>query len=634
MAQQEQNPDNSALINAVLASDVFANLSDTFYRVDLEGKVVLTSPGAKELLLYEVEEAIGMTLADMYEDPAFREEFQAILSRDGVVRGFQAWMIRKDGSRVLVETNAHYVTDANGAVIGVEGIARDVTERFHTEQLNTRLGRIIEDSANEVFVYREDDLRFITVNKGARDNLGYSMKELQTLTPIDIKPKYTEAQFLSAIEPLRSGTLALLDFETVHERKDGTTYPVEIRIQLSRAETPPVFIAITQDITERKRAEEELFAAQKMEAVGQLTGGIAHDFNNLLTVAMGNIELVETLQFQDDQSSQWLGLAYGALEKAANLTQRLLAYSRRQELKPVLTRPVDLVNGLKELLRGAIPENIDIVVTHDEKQGWCEIDPVQFESAMLNLVINARDAMPTGGTLTVKTGEVNLANKELEGDHTLPPGSYQRISVSDNGEGMSPETRARAFDPFFTTKEEGKGSGLGLSMIYGFVKQSEGFVYIESDQGEGTTVTILLPTRAEVIANDEGLGNQLDAGKEKARVLVLEDNEDLAVVVEQMLKTLEYIPFVAYDVESAQEILEREPIDLLLTDVILKGHQTGVDFAEQVRQRWQDIQVLYMSGYTRDALFQSGREDPNTPLLRKPFRRQELAEMVASVLKD
>ncbi len=634
MASEEQKPSQSPLITDVLAADVFANLSDTFYRVDLEGKVVLTSPGTKGLLHYTVEEAVGRKLADLYEDPEFRTEFEELLRRDGVVRGFQAWMIRKDGSRVLVETNAHYVTDANGAVIGIEGIARDVTERFHTEQLNTRLGRIIEDSANEVFVFREDDLRFITVNKGARDNLGYSMEELQSLTPFDIKPNYTEAQFLAAIEPLRSGTLEILDFETIHERKDGSTYPVEIRIQLSRAERPPVFIAIAQDITERKRTEEELFAAQKMEAVGQLTGGIAHDFNNLLTVAMGNIELVETMDPLDTQSSRWLELAYGALEKAANLTQRLLAYSRKQELQPVLTRPVDLVNGLKDLLRGAIPENIHIVVSHDEEQGWCEIDPVQFESAMLNLVINARDAMPSGGTLTVVTGEINLAESDAESEHAIPPGSYQRISVSDNGEGMSPDTRTRAFDPFFTTKEEGKGSGLGLSMIYGFVKQSEGFVDIVSELGKGSTVTIFLPTKTELVATDERLGNHTDGGKDIASVLILEDNEDLAVVVEQMLTSLGYIPFVAYDVESALAILQREPIDLLLSDVILKGHQTGVEFSEQVRLKWPQIRVLFMSGYTRDALFQAGRADPNTPLLRKPFKRQQLAEMVASVLKD
>jgi PAS domain S-box-containing protein len=379
-------------------------------------------------------------------------------------------------------------------------VSRDITDRKLAETLSMRLGRIIERS-----VIDSRTFRFVQVNQGARENLGYSLEELRDLTPLELKPEFTRETFEALIKPLRDGTREQLVFETFHRRKDGSAYQVEVRLQLMRTETPPVLVAIIQDITDRKAVEEQLRQAQKMEAVGQLTGGIAHDFNNLLTIILGNLDLLgerlERLGGNKDLG-RLVALATEAADRGNVLTQRLLAFSRKQLLQPRLVDVNALVAGMLDLLGRPLGEEVEVEFVGAGGLWACEADPGQLENSLLNLVINSRDAMPRGGKITIETGNADVDEASAASHGDAAPGQYAMLSVTDNGTGMPPEVLEHVFEPFYTTKELDKGTGLGLSMVYGFVKQSGGFVSISSREGQGTTVRIYLP-RAHAAAVHE-----------------------------------------------------------------------------------------------------------------------------------
>ncbi len=613
---------------------ILNDMTETYYRTDAEGKIVMASPSAEKLLGYRLDEVMGLPLSELYTYPEEREEFLARLHDSGLVENYESRLTRKDGSKIIVETNAHWIRDGEGNVTGVEGIARDVTARKQAEQLALRLGRIIEDSVNEIYIFDAKTLNFILVNRGARGNLGYSMEELAGLTPVDIKPQFTREEFEELIEPLRDGTVEVVEFEAIHRRKDGSTYPVEIDLQLARTESPPVFFAIVQNISERLSAEEKLAQASKMEAVGQLTGGIAHDFNNLLTVIAGNMELAMSGEEIGPEVEQRLTAALDGVSRGATLTQRLLAFSRKQALRPEVTDLRELIKGMSDLLHRTLREDIEIEIIGGGRLWLCEVDQAQLENVLLNLAINARDAMPNGGKLTIETTNAWL-DEEFSSQHfEVEPGQYVLLAVSDTGVGMTPSIKAQVFDPFFTTKEEGKGSGLGLSMVYGFVKQSGGNIDIYSEVGEGTTVKIYLPrTHNELPARSDSLPSDADYGGRKQSILVVEDNLALGKVVTEMLVSLNYTTRYSPDAQGAIRLMEEDSnVDLLLTDVILPGPANGRDLVEIVQQRWPDTAVLYMSGYTENAIIHDGRLDPDVDLLSKPFTKQQLARKVSDVL--
>jgi PAS domain S-box-containing protein len=614
---------------------ILDNMTDTYYRTDRDGLVTMGSASAQNLLGYALDEMVGKPLSQLYVYPKDREIFLARLREKGSVQEYESLLLHKDGTQVLVETNAHLLRDAGGNITGVEGTVRNVTERKKAEQLNTRLGRIIEDSVNEVYIFNDETLTFILVNRGARRNLGYSMEELSTLTPVDIKPEFTLDEFNGLIQPLREADAEVVDFETVHRRKDGSTYPVEIHLQYTRAETPALFFAIVQDITERKQSEEQLSQAHKMEAIGQLTGGIAHDFNNLLTVILGNIELARVEADLSRESALYLDESFKAAENGATLTQRLLAFSRKQALRPEVIDLRVLISGMGDLLRRTLREDIEIEIVGGGRLWRCEADPAQLENALLNLAINARDAMEGGGKLTIETSNAYLDEQFASQHREVDPGQYVLMAVSDTGVGMSLDIRSRVFDPFFTTKEEGKGSGLGLSMVYGFVKQSGGSIDIYSEVGEGTTIKIYLPRaykEVEVRSDVQSVPDEVNGTGEV--ILVVEDNHELRKVVTDMLSSLGYTPLNAPDVQEAVNLMEHSTVDLLLTDIILPGWAKGTDLVEVVEERWPETLVVYMSGYTENAVIHDGRLDPGIELLSKPFSKQQLARKMAQMFRQ
>ncbi|HEV2954548.1 MAG TPA: ATP-binding protein [Xanthobacteraceae bacterium] len=388
----------------------------------------------------------------------------------------------------------------------------------------------------------------------------------------------------------------------------------------------------------RDAAEEALRQSQKMEAIGHLTGGVAHDFNNLLTVVLGNIELAQRqlenwTEASQDRMRRTLAQAMRGAQRGAMLTQRLLAFSRRQPLSP---KPLDLnklVGGLTEFLRRSLGETVDLETVGSAGLWKVEADPVQLEAALLNLAVNARDAMPNGGKLTIETANVQLDADYCSRHAEVAPGPYVQIAVADTGTGMSRQVLERAFEPFFTTKVAGQGTGLGLSQVFGFVKQSGGHITIYSEPGEGTTVKIYLPRLFAEVREEAPAEREAPGAVPGERVLVVEDDEEVRVYIADLLRALRYEVIEASDATAALAHVAngKGRIDLLLTDVVLPG-MNGRRLADEVVARTNGIKVLFMTGYSRNAIVHHGRLDPKVEMIQKPFTEAALAARVRDLL--
>jgi len=389
---------------------------------------------------------------------------------------------------------------------------------------------------------------------------------------------------------------------------------------------------VAMAVAEQERIQEALRQSQKMEAVGQLTGGIAHDFNNLLQIVTGNLEILgRNLPEDSGRLRRAAENAMRGAQRAATLTQRLLAFSRRQPLDP---KPIDvneLVIGMSDLLRGTLREPIEIDTVLAGGVWRVEADPNQLENALLNLAVNARDAMPEGGRLRIETSNETLAHEM--GEATL--GQYVSVRVTDTGCGMTRDVMARVFEPFFTTKDVGRGTGLGLSMVYGFVKQSGGHVKLESEEGQGTTVSLYLPRLFGASEGEEAAApSRVPEGQRGEVILVVEDDEDVRAYSVEALRELGYHVIEAEDGGAALRLLEQlqDRVDLLFTDVVLPGGMTGRELADAARDQRSDLRVLFTTGYARDAIVHHGRLDPDVRMIGKPFTFADLAARVRDVL--
>jgi len=419
------------------------------------------------------------------------------------------------------------------------------------------------------------------------------------------------------------------------------TFEFSFRPLLDHQGTITAVVSEAVETTARRQAEEALRQSQKIEAVGQLTGGIAHDFNNILTVIAGNVEyaklLTERLGDVADGSTRALDNALKGVMRAANVTQRLLAFSRRQ---PLRSMPVDLnaqVRDMEDMLHRSLGELVQLEIVH-HPDIWCvEVDPSQLEASVLNLAVNARDAMPEGGRLVIEVDNAHLDDDFTAQNPDVPPGHYAMLRVKDTGHGMSAETLTRVFEPFFTTKEVGRGTGLGLSMVYGFVKQSGGHVLVDSAPGAGTSITLLFPRSAAELpqagqTEHRGLGGY--EMQEEATVLVAEDNDDVRAYTVDTLRQLGYRVLEAHDGASAMRLLERTDVDvdLLFSDIVMPG-MSGWELAKRALAHKPALRVLFTSGYPRD-IDASGAVGRNIAILGKPFTRSDLARSIRGSLQD
>ncbi|MGI9405179.1 MAG: PAS domain S-box protein [Hyphomicrobiaceae bacterium] len=614
---------------------VINTVPDAIITIDENGTVNSFSPAAERVFGYTAGEVVGQNVKMLMPSPYHDEHdgyiahYRATGEKKIIGIGREVEARRKDGSVFPINLAVNEMLVDGQCMF--TGVIQDISTLRQAQSASLRLDQILDHSLNEIFIFDATTLRFAQVNSGARRNLGYSIDELLDMTPVDIKPEFDAGEFAELIESLRDGSEEQIVFRTIHERKDGTTYPVEVHLQLMAEESPPVFVAIILDISEVERREAMLRQAQKMEAVGQLTGGIAHDFNNLLTVILGNSELLMMQLEENDTAQKLLADAIDAAERGSELTGQLLAFARQQPLSPKVIDLNELVLKMMDLLRRTLGETIRLSTVLATDLGKTLADPVQVHNALLNLAINARDAMPGGGELIIET-----SNADLDGDSAAvvegaAPGAYVRLSVRDSGCGMPPDVQAQAFDPFFTTKDTGKGTGLGLSMVHGFAKQSDGHVSLYSEVGHGTSISLYLPdTKGESGSTDARAGTRPPEKTTGERILVVEDDHRVRAVTVRRLEHLGYRPVEASNAAEAMEYLEgsSDPVDLLFTDIVMPGGTSGIELAQDVRTAYPDMKIVLTSGYAQDGLLAT----KDLPWLRKPFALSDLARTLHETL--
>ena len=500
-----------------------------------------------------------------------------------------------------------------------------------------RLRKIIDNSPSAI-ILKDFEGRYLLVNKRFEEWYGCKASKVTGKTSYDVFPKEIAWLYTTQDEEVLVSS-SVIDREIEVSFADGTAHSLLVtKFPVLDSQGNPIGVgAISTDVTDRKRVEEQLRQALKMEALGLLTGGVAHDFNNLLAVILGNLDLIKDQVTEREDLQELMSDAIESARSGADLTHRLLAFGRRQTLHPQTTDVGKLVTGMSRLLERALEDTIEIERTLAKKLWRVEVDRNQLEMSLLNLVINARDAMPNNGRLVIETSNAKFDQPSMNLQATASAGQYVLLAVRDNGTGMSAEVVERALEPFFTTKEADHGSGLGLSMVYGFVKQSGGYMEIDSQLGKGTTVKLYLPKakgpsrRARPhIAPVQFLNGRGE------RILVVEDKPKVRRLAKNTLNRLGYEVLEACDGDSALSLLAGKPkIDLLFTDVMLLGGMNGVQLAKQARALvGPTLKVLYTSGYAQQTLVHNDIANEEIKLLNKPFRKDELARAVRTVLED
>jgi PAS domain S-box-containing protein len=615
-----------------------------------EGFVVSWNTGARRLKGYDETEIVGKHFSCFFTPEDQKRGLPRTALETAAKEGrfeSEGWRVRKDGSRFWVLAVLDAVRDEEGELLGFVKITRDMTERREALATEQRFRQMVESVIDYAIFHLDRNGMVSTWNAGAERIKGYKPSEI---IGSHFSRFYTEEDRAAGVPERALETARVtgkFEAEGLRVRKDGSKFWASVVIDAIRDTTGEVvgFAKVTRDITERTEAQralretqEQLAASQKMEAVGQLSGGIAHDFNNLLMIVIGNLETVKrhARESNNPNMQRALNNAVRGAQRAASLTQRLLAFSRRQALDP---KPLDInkfLVGSAEFLSRSLGETVEIETVGAAGLWTVEIDSNQLEVALLNLAINARDAMPKGGKLTLEAANAILDREYCQSNPEVTPGQYVMLSVSDTGAGMSKDVLARAFEPFFTTKEMGHGTGLGLSQVYGFVKQSGGHLKIYSEVDQGTTVKIYLPRHFGIDEDDQLVdGELLGQGENGENILIVEDDDDVRAYLTDVVRSLGYGVLNAANGKLALELLSRtkSPIALMLTDVVMPG-MTGRELADSAIKQRPDLKVLYMTGYSRNAITHHGRLDPRLDVLQKPITQNELATRIRDALDE
>ena len=622
------------------------------YMIDPEGRVLSWNSGGIRLKGYSADEIIGRHFSEFYtpEDRAAGLPAKALATarESGRFHG-EGWRVRKDGTRFWALVVVDAVKDESGTLVGFAKVTRDITERQQAQitllESERRYRRLVEAVVDYAIFQLDPAGNITTWNAGAQRIKGYRPEEIigrhfsDFYTPEDRAAGVPARALASASETGR------YEAEGLRVRKDGSQFFASVVIDRILDDVGELvgFAKVTRDITERveaqvklKAAQDQLAASQKLEAIGQLTGGIAHDFNNLLMIVLGNIETAQRHLKSTPQSANLqrvLGNAMRGARRAAALTSRLLAFSRRQTLDPKPLNVNNFLAGSVEFLQRSLGEQVDIQAVGAAGLWAVEVDSNHLESALVNLAINARDAMPNGGKLTIEAANVFADEEYCKQNPELSPGQYVVICVSDTGVGMSKEILGHAFEPFFTTKELGQGTGLGLSQVYGFVKQSGGHIKIYSEEGQGTTIKIYLPRYTGPAAPEAQEDQSVAEGTQSETILIVEDDPDLRTYLMEILRNLNYEVLAVPHAQSALTILlqaERR-VDLLLTDIVMPGIN-GRELGRRAQEMRPELPILYMTGYSRNAVVHQGRLDEGVELLQKPVSQADVATRVRELL--
>jgi len=542
----------------------------------------------------------------------------------------QARVRSREGSYLWHLLQASPGRDNTGRIVKWYGSAMQIHEQMELEQETIALSQRLRDtleSMSDAFFLLDDHWNFTYLNSTAGQLLRREPWELIDRCLWDEFPEAVGSDFETHYR------LAMREMRATHFRSYYP--PLDTWFEVNAYPSPRGLAVYFQNITERLRLEDQARESQRLEALGQLTGGVAHDFNNLLTVILGNTELLQEQLASQPRLQALTRITLSAAQRGAELTQRLLAFARRQTLEPRVVEVGTLLEVMREMLQRTLGEQYPLRLTLRPGLWRAQIDQGQLENALLNLCLNARDAMPDGGTLALEADNARLDEDYVRDHPDAVAGDYVRVSVSDTGQGIAPEHLHRVFEPFFTTKDKGKGTGLGLSMVYGFIRQSRGHVNVYSELGMGTTVRLYLPrTSASPQTGSADPSNVAEGARGGAEaILLVEDDELVRENAQAQLLSLGYQVIPAANAAEALVVIRSDTaIDLLFTDVIMPGGMNGRELAEAAREIRPGLRVLFTSGYTQDVILHQGRLDPGVQLLSKPYRRTDLARKIREAL--
>lgn len=601
------------------------SLQEPAFLIDNDGRVLVCNDSLAQRIGTSVDELMGKRIFDFLPAPVADLRFRML---EEVKRTRKPVRFEDSNQGRYFINYASPVIEPSGEVSRVAVLAVDITDRMKAEE-GLRLFRALVDQATDgIEVVDPETGRFLDVNEKTCIAHGYTREEYLALSVPDIDPLVRAETFKAMIQGRRESNQLI--FESQHRRKDGTIFPVEVKIAFVQIDREYVVSGV-RDITERKHLEAQLRQSQKLEAIGRLAGGVAHDFNNLLTIIMGHAEVLlgdQTLSPRRHESALEI---MAASERAASLTAQLLAFSRKAIIEPKVLNLNHLVKSATSLLSRLIGENVRIVTVLDPGIARVKIDPGQLEQLLINLAVNARDAMPRGGILRFTTGNFFVTPEFAAEFEDLTPGDYVQLIVGDNGEGMTADVQRQIFEPFFTTKEVGKGTGLGLATVYGIVTQAKGAITVDSEVGKGTTFSILLPAVAAPEQLDAKPSRVAPRGTET--ILLAEDDLHVRKLAHLTLQNYGYTVITAGSSEAALKLVASHPspIHLLLTDVVMPDFG-GRELAEKVKAVRPHIAVVFISGYFEDAVIRHGIEMATDAFLQKPFTPQSLARKVRDML--
>src|SRR2546427_361111 len=614
---------------------------DAIIGESLEGNILSWNLGAERLYGYSAAEALGKPLsilAPPNHATAILEVLEKVKQGERLEQ-FETLRMRKDGKQINVALTVSPIKDAIGKIVGASIIARDITARKRAEEAlsrsEARARRLIDSNIIGIAI-GDLDGRLLDANNAFLKIVAYTRADVlsgkmrwDTMTP----PEYHNSD-RQAVDQLRNAGVAA-PWEKEFFRKDGSRVSVLIGVTtLATKEEDIECISFVIDISERKQLEVQLRQAQKMEAIGRLAGGVAHDFNNLLAVILGYSDVVLDALPPDHPAVKKVEMIRKVGTSAADLTRQLLSFSRQQMLQPRVLNLRDIVEGTQGLLSRLIGDDIQMSTSLEPSLGYVKADPGQIEQVLVNLIVNARDAMPQGGRVRIEAHNVVLDDSYVEAHKPVIPGPYVMLAVEDAGCGMDQKTQSRVFDPFFTTKEVGKGTGLGLATVYGIVKQSGGYIWVYSELGQGTIFKVYLP-RVEQYAQETEPTEPVQLITQNCETILLaEDSASLREMAREYLKSVGY---TVLEAASGAEALQKArdfdgTIHLLLTDVIMPA-MSGPELAGQMTSLRPGIKIIFTSGYTDDAIARQGVLDPAVPFIQKPYRPKALARKIREVLR-
>ena len=640
MVAQLTDAKKSAETNHDLLRATLYSIGDGVITTDCQGAVQIMNGVAERLTGYGESDVRGRNIETAFhivnersrasvENPVRR------VLREGHVVGLanHTVLISKSGIDIPIDDSGAPIREATGAVNGVVLVFRDVSERKQAEENARRLAAIV-DHSDDAIIGKTLDGVITSWNRAAERLFGYAAAEMIGSSISRLIPADRPDDMKRILGRIASGE-SIEHYETERITKDGRRITVSLLVSPIRDEDGQVTGAskIARDITHEKQLEQKLRQAQTMEAIGQLAGGIAHDFNNLLTAINGYSALALMVPNVEEPIRHYMSQVEAAGKRATALTQQLLAFSRKQVLDPRVLSVSSIIAGMEPLLRRVIHESIEFRTVLDPSASLIEADRHQVEQVLMNLVINARDAMPSGGKVTIEVANAVLDEAYAKQRVDVSPGNYVMLVVSDTGTGMDPATQARVFEPFFTTKPIGQGTGLGLSTVYGIVKQSGGHVAVYSEVGVGSTFKIYFPASTERL-DEEASKPEIKSFRGAETILIVEDDASLREYVATALKGLGYKVYEAADGEEAVAIVQkqRDRIDLLITDVVMPK-MSGRDLAEVLAPLAGRMRVLYVSGYTENAIVQHGVLYPGLNFLAKPFGPEQLGAKIREVLE-